>query len=243
MQDSALGARLGDAPLGTVGVSYAETTAALTVMRAMVTDLVLAARIGRELTNRRQPMPDWLEGLEQIELDGDVWLMTHVLGDGGWAPQRVEWSVADTKALTDDFFSSSDAAGLDHPDERELMGSILWFGTDYGPREPLRWSPVNVEMLLVDWVPRKILAEVPFLAKLPDLLRAFIRYCHARRGIRSELTDETLAAVDHWEPEYQRLIRSDRPQGPAALLADLLPPPDDEDVSFSESCSKAWTAR
>ena len=33
------------------------------------------------------------------------------------------------------------------------------------------------------------------------------------------MTDETLAAVDEWEPEYQRVIRSPRPQGPMALLA------------------------
>lgn len=51
------------------------------------------------------------------------------------------------------------------------------------------------------------------------LLRAFIRYCHHERGIRPALTEQTLAAVDTCEPEYQTLIRSDRPQGPAALLA------------------------
>ena len=57
------------------------------------------------------------------------------------------------------------------------------------------------------------------LSKAPALLRAFIRFCHAERGIRPALTDETLAAVDEWEPEYQRVIRSPRPQGPMALLA------------------------
>ena len=33
------------------------------------------------------------------------------------------------------------------------------------------------------------------------------------------MTDETLAAVEEHEPEYQRVIRSARPQGPMALLA------------------------
>jgi hypothetical protein len=76
-----------------------------------------------------------------------------------------------------------------------------------------------VEILLVNWIPRKIVAEVPFLVKAPDLLRAFIRFSHHERGIRPELTARTLGAVDECEPEYQRLIRSPRPQGPAALLA------------------------
>src|SRR4051794_15402925 len=74
-------------------------------------------------------------------------------------------------------------------------------------------------MLLVDWIPRKIVADVRHLAKAPDVLRALIRFSHAERGIRAELTDETLAAVDEWEPEYQETIRSPRLQGPEALLA------------------------
>jgi hypothetical protein len=57
------------------------------------------------------------------------------------------------------------------------------------------------------------------LSKAPAVLRAFIRFCHAERTIRPALTDDTLAAVDEHEPEYQRVIRSPRPQGPMALLA------------------------
>jgi hypothetical protein len=76
-----------------------------------------------------------------------------------------------------------------------------------------------VEILLVDWIPRKIVAEADYLAKAPDLLRAFIRFCHCERGIRAELTAQTLGAVDEHEPSYQKLIRSPRPSGPAALLA------------------------
>ena len=87
---------------------------------------------------------------------------------------------------------------------------------------PLRWSETAVEILLLDWFPRKVVADVGYLAQLPTLLRAFIRYAHHGRGIRSTLTAETLSAVDHYEPEYQELIRSDRPQGPAALIARAL---------------------
>ena len=69
-----------------------------------------------------------------------------------------------------------------------------------------------MEILLADWIPRKIIASPGQLSKAPALLRAFIRFCHAEREIRAALTDETLAAVDEWEPEYQRVIRSPRPQ-------------------------------
>jgi hypothetical protein len=317
-----------------VGTSYAETTAALSVMRAMVPDEVLAARIGRELAVRRHPMPDWLTGLDRSQVEAEVWFMTDVLGDGddylfgatlpsghslsalvyvdhnlgtvvkdafvvpgplgelvekvleaisdpdqsltrvdaamaravveaaidhgarlyppltsdswpmcrplvewllrqlpsdGVVPERKEWSEEDTAALAADFFSSEFGSDVDRRDERSLLDSVLWFGTDYGPGDPLRWSPVSVEMLLVDWFPRKIVADTAYLAKLPDLLRAFISYAHHRQGIRPVLTAETLAAVDRWEPDYQRAIRSSRPQGPAALLAGMFSPLVDED--------------
>lgn len=65
-----------------VETSHAETTAALTVLKAMVPDDVMAARVGRELVVRRQPMPDWLTGLDRTRVDSRVWCMTHVLGDG-----------------------------------------------------------------------------------------------------------------------------------------------------------------
>lgn len=322
-----------------VGTSYAETTAALTAMKALVPDEAMTALIGRELAVRRQPMPDWLARLDQTRVRPEVWFLTEVLGDGddyfvgvtlpsghslsalvyvdhnlgtlvkdafvlaaplddlvekvvssitdsdqsmtrltpataraaieeaigqgartypsvtsdswpmcrplvewmlrmlpagGEAPARRQWSEDETAALAQDFFASDIGAGLDRPDERGLLDDVLWFGTGYGPGDPLRWSPVSVEMLLVDWFPRKIVAAAPYLAKLPNLLRAFIRYCHARQGIRAALTADTLHAVDRWEPDYQRVIRTDRLQGPAALLAAMVPTVDEDELGVPE---------
>jgi Domain of unknown function (DUF6398) len=141
-----------------------------------------------------------------------------LLPSGGSGYQRPSWDDDALAELTERFFASSFGAGLDDAEYRGLLKSMLWFGTDYGPGDPLRWSPVAVEILLVDWIPRKIAAETAILAKAPGLLRAFIRFCHHERGIRAALTAGTLAAVDAYEPEYQETIRSPRPQGPAALL-------------------------
>lgn len=145
------------------------------------------------------------------------WIVRHV-PDGGSGYERAEWSEEDRAALAARFFASPYAEGHDGED-RELFDTLLWFGCDYGPGDPLRWSPVAVEILLDDWLPRKVVAEVAFLSRAPALLRSFIRFSHAERGIRPALTEETLAAVDACEPEYQRTIRTPRPQGPAALLA------------------------
>jgi hypothetical protein len=146
------------------------------------------------------------------------WLL-RLLPEGGTGYVRPNWTKAAKKKLANRFFGSELGRPLDDTDLRGLLNEFLWFGTDYGPGDPLRWSPVAVEILLADWIPRRIVASPEYLSKAPALLRAFIRFCHAERKIRPTLTAETLSAVDEYEPEYQRVIRSPRPQGPMALLA------------------------
>lgn len=62
-------------------VDYAETTALLSVIQALTPDETLAARIGKELKTRRQPMPRWVTELGTPKLDRVVRLR-HLLGDG-----------------------------------------------------------------------------------------------------------------------------------------------------------------
>lgn len=163
-------------------------------------------------------------------LETDTWPMcrpavewiVRMLPTGGAAPKRKQWTDEETEAIAQDFFTSAVGRALDRPDNRDLLRSVLWFGTDYGSGDPLRWSQVNVEILLADWFPRKVIAEATFLAKLPDLLRAFIRYAHERAGIRGGLTQQVLAAVGTWEPRYNELIHADRPPGVAGELATFL---------------------
>ena len=162
--------------------------------------------------------------------------MLRMLPAGGDAPDRREWSEEEKSAVAEAFFASPHGAPLDHEDERDLLESVLWFGTSYVTGDPLRWSPVTVEMLLADWFPRKVIAEPAYLVKLPDLLRGYIRYCHDRNEIRGDLTAETLAAVDRWEPEYRQLIRSDRRQAMAGLAEGLSEFEELEGLSDSE-----WT--
>lgn len=151
-----------------------------------------------------RPLVEWILGM---------------LPAGGTGYQRPHWTDTTLAELTERFLASPFGAGLDNTDHRSLLSSVLRFGTAYGPGDPLRWSPVSVEILLIHWVPRKIADGAGYLAKLPDLLRAYIRFSHHERGIRGALTAHTLAAVDEYEPEYQRIIRSPRPPTPAALLS------------------------
>lgn len=166
------------------------------------------------------------------------WVVS-MLPEGGRGYERPVWSEKDLARLSDDFFASDFARTLDNADHRALLESILWFGTDYGPGDPLRWSPVAVEILLADWIPRKLVAPADYLSKAPGLLRAFVRYCHAKRDIPSGLTRETLAAIDEYEPDYQEIIRTPRHQGAMALLERMgrlegIDPDWDDGRSFEE---------
>jgi hypothetical protein len=58
-------------------------------------------------------------------------------------------------------------------------------------------------ILFEDWLPRKIIAPVEYLARAPQLLRAFVCFAHNESGLRVELTDETLAAIERSAPGYQ----------------------------------------
>ena len=160
--------------------------------------------------------------------------MVRMLPAGGAAPDRKEWTPEETDAVVTDFFGSPYGAPIDGPAERGLLDSVLWFSTSYADRRsvPLEFGDRRTPAGRLG--PAQDHGRPAYLTKLPDLLRAYIRYCHDRQGIRADLTADTLAAVDLYEPEYQRAIRTDRLQGPAALLAGMFPTGDDEDPTVPE---------
>ncbi len=148
-------------------------------------------------------------------LESETWPMCRPLvewaarrmPEGGRGYARPEWGEEDLRRLTEEFFTSPHGAPLDDGDHRSMLELLLRFATDYGPGDPLRWSPVSVEIVLTDWIPRKVLAPAELTGMIPALLRALIRFAHHQRGVRAGLTAETLDAVDHWEGEFRRAIR------------------------------------
>jgi hypothetical protein len=144
------------------------------------------------------------------------------LPEGGVGHVRPEWPDADRERLLDEFVSSpfGDVPGLTEEELRQLADPLVWFGCDYGPGDPLRWSPVSVEIVLADWYPRKVIGADDE-ARLPDVLAAFVRFAHDRTSIPGDLTVETLDAVERWRPDFlAALARPDRgPVGNAQTLA------------------------
>ena len=211
------------------GQSLEETDAAVaraTVERAIDQGSMLWPPLETETWPMCRPLIEW---------------MVRMLPAGGSAPEFPEWTQDQLEEIADAFWASPFADGVDRLNGPALLESILWFASGYTDGDPWRWSNVNVEILLVDWFPRKIVADAEFLSGMPDVLRAYIRYCHDLRRIPADRTRETLESVDMWEPDYQRLIRSSRPQGAEALARYMLEmdneyveEDDDDEISNSE---------
>ncbi|HZD65107.1 MAG TPA: DUF6398 domain-containing protein [Acidimicrobiales bacterium] len=193
-----------DAPGDTTWADLDPAAARARLTEAIDTGALVVPPLESETWPASRPLVEWAARL---------------LPEGGAGYRRPDGDDPAQAGLTEAFLASPQASHLGDPDHRELAESMLWFATDHGPGDPLRWSPTAVEILLTDWLPRKIAGEEAFLAKAPEVLRALISYAHAERGVRAELTAETLQAVDQVEPDYQEAIRSPRPQGPTALLA------------------------
>lgn len=132
------------------------------------------------------------------------WVVGH-LPAGGVGFERPDWPEVDRQRLLDEFVASPHGviAGVAPKDVRDLADPLVWFGCDYGPGDPLRWSPVSVEIVLANWYPRKVLglteAEV---GQVPDVLAGFVRFAHARMSIPPELTDATITAIERWRREF-----------------------------------------
>jgi hypothetical protein len=120
------------------------------------------------------------------------WIV-RTMPSGGTGYVSHEWTAGELHELMTDFFASPWGRALRDRDRRRLLELLVEVDDD----DPMRWSPVRVELLepeeLLD---HDLLPEVAALA--PDLLRAFIGYCHGERGVPEPLTDETMAAVDRW---------------------------------------------
>lgn len=137
---------------------------------------------------------------------------------GGTGFERPDWLEPEQDRLVERFLASPYAAAPARPDDRAIAGDLVWYRTGYGYGDPLRWSPTALEILLLDWYPRKIIADQDHLRRMPTVLAAFIRFAHAEAGIDPDLTAETLAALAAFTPEYLEAVDQARRQGPEALM-------------------------
>ncbi len=147
------------------------------------------------------------------------WLI-RLLPAGGTSDLGDVWSEYAIAGLAEDFVRSPEATGLKHRDTADMVETLAWLHGD----DPMRWSPIVVEVLLTDRLPRKVIDTPKNMARYPTVLRAFIQYCHRVNGISAESTAETLCAVDEREPEFLDRVRGRSRAGGGRSSAPLSDP-------------------
>jgi len=67
----------------------------------------------------------------------------------------------------------------------------------------LRWSPIRVEIVLLEWLPRRAVLSPAEIEAAPDVLRAFVRWALQRQDVPADAIEETVAAVGRWESDFK----------------------------------------
>jgi hypothetical protein len=121
--------------------------------------------------------------------------MLTLLPAGGDGDVLRDLSDDDLDDVANRFLASPFGPAWADDDLRPLVEEIVVAGSANGIGDPLIWSPDNVRKVLNPRL-RLLDSRTPSLDRAPELLRDFIRYGHAERGLRPELTAVALAAVD-----------------------------------------------
>ena len=136
-------------------------------------------------------------------------------------PERREVDDDEREALAIDFAKAKEAGRS--AVVAEVARYFIDYRFDHTDGDPLRWSPIAVEMCLLDWFPRKVTLDDDELAAVPDALRRLVRYAGRRKGLSRDLIAETLAAVEEFEPPFRAAMRDETRFGPAkSMVAAML---------------------
>ena len=157
-----------------------------------------------------------------------------------------ELSVEERDTLRDEFLASPEGrAFAPDGDEAWVASLAIDFCVGYTDGDPLRWSPVVVELFMSDWVPRKVVTSPELLACLPGTLDAWVRFAASRRGIPEWAADETRASIREWEQEMVEASNDPAVAGASKqfLLAADAAGVDLEDEQALDTFIKGWNAR
>ena len=123
------------------------------------------------------------------------------------------------EALVQAFLADPAGARYAHdPAAWYLIDCAVDHRCDYQGGDPLRWSPGATELFLLDYVPRKLSADRDNLARMPEVLRAWMPWAAARGGLPAHLVAETLAVIDEVENDFVESLDDEGRWGPAKQM-------------------------
>ena len=124
------------------------------------------------------------------------------------------------ESLLDEFLSSPEGQRWRSDEDAEEVAELaIDFGAGYNHGGPLRWSPVVVEIFMTSWLARKVTRDPEFFARVPDVLRDWVRYAGRRKGIPAAPLGEAVGAVEEFEMEMLDAVADPEAWGPAKTFA------------------------
>jgi hypothetical protein len=161
-------------------------------------------------------------------------------------PEPTELSAEERDRLRDEFlFSPEGREFAPDGDEAWIASLAIDFCVGYTDGDPLRWSPVVVELFMTDWVPRKVLTTSEQLDRLPVALDAWVRFAARRRGIPDWAANQTRGSIGKWVKEMVSSALDPAVGGPSKqfLLAAKAAGVDLEDEQAVGIFVNGWNAR
>jgi Plasmid pRiA4b ORF-3-like protein len=161
-------------------------------------------------------------------------------------PEPAELSSGERDRLRHEFLASPEGREFAPDGEEAWVASLaIDFCAGYTDGDPLRWSPVVVELFMTDWIPRKVLATPEMLDRLPSALDAWVRFAARRRGIPDWAANENRGSIGKWVSEMVEAALDPSIGGPSKqfLLAAKAAGVDLEDEQALGTFIKGWNAR
>lgn len=145
-------------------------------------------------------------------------------------PERtepVEIDEDERAEIVREFLTAPEAANLPSiGDSAYCARLIVDYGADYDDGKLLRVSPAKTEILLLGWLPKKVVLEPDDRVLLPQLVPAWIRWSARRQGLPSAALDELLAFTKacfrHFDEAYDDIAGA----SPGRALLEGLDPAD-----------------
>ncbi|MCA1703314.1 MAG: hypothetical protein LC808_08650 [Actinobacteria bacterium] len=122
--------------------------------------------------------------------------------------------------LVEEFMGSGHATGLDAEDS--IAHHALSFRCDYCDGDPLRWSPIGVELFMMDFLPRKVSLDAVEIRNVPAVLKGWVRFALEKRGLEERWISETEAAIDRWARDFKKEATNPHNFGPAKAIGQAM---------------------
>jgi hypothetical protein len=138
-------------------------------------------------------------------------------------PGPREVGEAERERIVAGFLASEQAAGLTDRDTAQRCAELIVdYGCDYDDGQPLRVSPMKLEVFLYDWLPHQVTLEDTEQVAIPEVIRAWVRWAGAQAELPEPCLTELDEAAEQFGADFPAAYADPERESPLwGLLADL----------------------